>query len=68
MFRESLTAGSKHVMGGVYAAGGVVLQARSATNGTTTEAARRSGTAPEWLRLTRAGNTFTVATSNDGVT
>jgi hypothetical protein len=68
MFRESLTAGSKHVFGAVYAAGGVVLQARSATGGTTVEAARRSGTAPEWLRLTRTGNTFTVAASNDGAT
>lgn len=68
MFRESLTAGSKHVMGAVYAAGGVVLQLRAATGGTTTEAARRSGTAPEWVRLSRAGNTFTVAASNDGLT
>ena len=66
MFRESLTPGSKHVMGVVYAAGGVVLQLRGATGGTSTEAARRSGTAPEWVRLTRAGNTFTVAASNDG--
>lgn len=68
MFRESLVPGSKHVMGAVYAAGGVVLQTRTATGGTSTEVARRPGTAPEWLRLTRAGSTFTVAASNDGVT
>jgi hypothetical protein len=68
MFRESLTPDSKHAMAAVYAAGGIVLQSRSATGGTTTENARRSGAAPEWLRLTRAGNTFSAATSNDGVT
>jgi regulation of enolase protein 1 (concanavalin A-like superfamily) len=68
MFRESLAPGSKHVSGFVYAAGGVVLQLRGATNGASSEAARRSGTAPEWLRLTRVGNTFTFAASNNGVT
>ena len=68
MFRETLDANSKHVLGAVYAAGGVVLQGRSATGGTSSEAARRAGTAPEWVRLRRAGDTFTLSASNDGVT
>ena len=68
MFRESLTAGSKHVTGVVYAAGGVALQLRSATGGPSSDAARTTGTAPEWLRLRRSGNTFSVASSNDGMT
>jgi hypothetical protein len=30
-----------------------------ATNGSSASAALAAGTAPEWLRLTRAGDTFT---------
>jgi regulation of enolase protein 1 (concanavalin A-like superfamily) len=68
MFRETLDADAKHVLGAVYAAGGVALQSRSATGGSSSEAARRAGTVPEWVRLRRAGDTFTLSASNDGVT
>jgi hypothetical protein len=68
MFRETLDANSKHVMGAVYAAGGVVLQLRSATGGASSEAARRAGSTPEWVQLRRSGDTFTLAASNDGMT
>jgi regulation of enolase protein 1 (concanavalin A-like superfamily) len=46
----------------------VVLQLRSATGGASSEAARRAGSAPEWVQLRRAGDTFTLAASNDGIT
>jgi hypothetical protein len=66
MFRESLAAGSKHVMAIVSPAKGVAMQYRGATNGASANAALAAGVAPEWLRLTRAGNTFTGFASEDG--
>src|SRR5436190_4744914 len=44
------------------------LQGRTATNGTTTTIAGPIKTAPYWVRLDRAGNTFTGYRSLDGVT
>jgi hypothetical protein len=67
MFRESLNPGSKHVMTSVTAGSRLTLQSRSAFDGATSQTSR-AGAAPEWLRLTRSGNTFSAATSNDGVT
>jgi hypothetical protein len=68
MFREFTIPGSKHVMAIVSAGRGIALQSRTATNGVSTEHGRRTGTAPEWVRLVRSGNTFTASSSNDGVT
>ena len=68
MFRESLAAGSKHVMAIVSPAKGLAMQYRAATNGSSVSAAPAAGAAPEWLRLTRAGNTFTGFASEDGST
>jgi hypothetical protein len=45
---------------------GIAMQYRGTTGGTSANAALAAGTAPEWLRLTRAGNTFTAFASEDG--
>jgi regulation of enolase protein 1 (concanavalin A-like superfamily) len=68
MFRETLDATSKQVMAIVSPGKGVAMQYRPATGGASAQAAVRSGHAPAWVRLTRAGNTFTSAVSSDGVT
>jgi hypothetical protein len=68
MFRASLDAGSPHVMVVATPGKGLALQYRATALGTSAMAAQAAGTAPEWVRLTRSGNTFTGATSNDGVT
>ena len=68
MFRESLTANARHVMVVVTPGKGVAMQYRSATGGTSAQVAAVTGTAPEWLRLTRRGNAFTGYASADGVT
>jgi regulation of enolase protein 1 (concanavalin A-like superfamily) len=52
----------------VSAAKGVAMQYRVATNGSSASAALAPGAAPEWLRLTRAGDTFTGFASEDGST
>jgi unsaturated chondroitin disaccharide hydrolase len=70
MVRESLAPGAKNV----YAlltptvANGYRLQYRTADAAITTRvSAAETGTAPRWLRLSRAGNTFTAHHSADGV-
>jgi hypothetical protein len=70
MIRESLATGAKNV----YAlltptvANGYRIQYRTANDATTTRvSAAETGTAPRWLRLVRAGNTFTASHSADGV-
>jgi regulation of enolase protein 1 (concanavalin A-like superfamily) len=68
MVRESTAAGSKHVMAIVSPGKGVAMQRRASTNGASANAAVAAGAAPRWLRLTRAGDTFTGHTSTDGVT
>ena len=68
MFRETGEAGSKHVFAMVTPGKGVNLQYRAATNGLSASAASIGGTAPGWLSLQRAGNTFTAFWSTDGIT
>ena len=69
MFREALTAGSKHVMLVVTPSNGVNLQYRATTGGTSTTVTAGTGiTAPIWLKLVRAGSTFTAYRSTDGTT
>jgi regulation of enolase protein 1 (concanavalin A-like superfamily) len=66
MFRETLDPGAKHVMAIVSPGRGVAVQYRGTAGGTSANAALAVGTAPEWLRLTRAGNTFTAFRSENG--
>ena len=68
MFRETLAPGSKHVMLIVSPGNGIAMQYRAATGGPSSQVALQAGAAPEWLRLTRAGNTFTGYASEDGTT
>jgi regulation of enolase protein 1 (concanavalin A-like superfamily) len=70
MFRESLTSGSKHVFALVSPGHGVNLQYRGTTDGQSASASGSgtAGTAPDWLRLTRQGDTFTAEVSVDGRT
>jgi regulation of enolase protein 1 (concanavalin A-like superfamily) len=68
MFRESTSPGSRHIMLIVSPGKGISVQARTVTGGITTEIAREPGAAPEWLRITRAGGTFFMSASPDGIT
>jgi hypothetical protein len=67
MFRESITANSKHVDLVVTPGKGVSLQHRSATGGVSVIAGSAAGAAPGWVRLKRTGNVFTGFWSTDGV-
>ena len=68
MFREALTPGSRHVMLIVAPGKGIAMQYRSATGGSSSHLVLQPGTAPEWVRITRTGNTFTGEASEDGAT
>jgi len=73
MFRElngpnPQAPGSRHVMVVVTPGKGVAMQYRAIENGPSAQVAVQAGTAPQWVRLTRDGNTFTGWTSEDGVT
>jgi regulation of enolase protein 1 (concanavalin A-like superfamily) len=68
MVRENLTAGSKHAMTAITPGNGVAFQRRTTTGGTSTHTAGVAVAAPYWVRMTRAGNTFTAHQSPDGVT
>jgi hypothetical protein len=47
---------------------GVAMQYRAEPNGLSAQVAVRPGTAPEWVRLSRSGATYTGYASEDGVT
>jgi hypothetical protein len=69
MIRASNAANAPYVAILLTPGAGILLQSRSTTGGTTTvTTALPSVTAPYWLRLTRAGNTFTASYSSDGAT
>jgi regulation of enolase protein 1 (concanavalin A-like superfamily) len=65
MFRETLDPASAHVMLIASPEKGLALQYRSSTGGISQSVAI-AGAAPEWLRLTRAGDAFTASVSQDG--
>ena len=67
MFRETLTATSKHTMTDVTPAAGVEFLSRNAASGVTV-ADVAAGTAPKWVRVVRSGNVFTSYTSDNGTT
>jgi hypothetical protein len=66
MFRETLDPGSKQVMAIVSPSKGIAMQYRSATNGSSAQAAQIAGHAPVWLMLRRFGNHFEASYSTDG--
>jgi len=68
MIRESLLPGSTNALMLVAASKGLNFQARTTTSGTSTSIAGPLKPAPYWVRIDRAGNTFTGYRSIDGVT
>lgn len=68
MMRETLDAGSPHGSMLVSAGKGLAFQRRVTANGVSTSTSGGSGTAPHFVRLSRAGNTVTASTSVDGST
>ena len=68
MIRESLTASSRHAILNVTPAAGIEFMRRLSPGASTTFTSGGNETAPKWLRLSRAGNTFSAYKSNDGVT
>ena len=65
MMRDSLADNAAHVTTVVQGNRVRVLD-RASTGGSTTDVAGYSQGAPEWLRIERSGNTFTLSHSNDG--
>ena len=67
MIRQSTAANSAHVYYGIKPGGEIEAIARATTGGTAYNNFGGGSTGP-WVRLTRAGNLFTIARSADGVT
>jgi endonuclease/exonuclease/phosphatase family metal-dependent hydrolase len=66
MMRETLDANSRHAFMLVSPSKGLAFQRRTSTGGTTTHTSGGSGAAPYYLKLTRAGKTFTAYKSTSG--
>jgi len=66
MIRESLSAGSKHVMMVVTPGKGIAMQYRKSTGGDSAQAAQVPGVAPAWVRLVKHIDTVTASWSTDG--
>jgi regulation of enolase protein 1 (concanavalin A-like superfamily) len=69
MFRETLTAGSRHALVALTPGNGIAFQYRTTTAGSSGDAGSRpAAPAPNnWLRLTRRGDVFTGYQSTDGI-
>ena len=67
MIRETLTPGSRQAMMVLTPANGAVFQRRVTTGGSSATTSGGSVTAPYWVKLVRAGTSFTGYTSADGV-
>jgi endonuclease/exonuclease/phosphatase family metal-dependent hydrolase/regulation of enolase protein 1 (concanavalin A-like superfamily) len=68
MMRETLSAGSKHAFMLVSSGRGLAFQRRTASNAASSDTDGGAGTAPGFVRITRAGNVFTAYRSSDGTT
>jgi regulation of enolase protein 1 (concanavalin A-like superfamily) len=69
MWRDSLDAGAKYALVAVTPGNGAAFQARITPGSNALDVAiQRSITVPQWLRLTRAGETFSAYTSANGET
>ena len=67
MIRESLGAGAKNAFTLASSAKGLAFQRRTATNGQTVSTIA-GGAPPRWVKVQRAGATFTSSVSTDGAT
>jgi hypothetical protein len=68
MIRETLSSSSRHAMMNMNVGNGATFQRRTTTGGSSASTSRTSDTLPFWVRLVRAGSTFTGYKSSDGVT
>ncbi len=68
MFRDSLAAGSRHAFMCASAGAGTAFQRRTAADSSTVSSGGTLSSFPVWLRLVRAGATFTGYESVDGQT
>jgi hypothetical protein len=68
MMRESVEPNSRHVFALVSPGKGVAMQYRPTPGGVSFSTGPRAGTAPEWIKLVRSGDTFISSVSEDGVT
>ena len=69
MMRESVATNARNVLLSLTTANGLVFTSRQLVNGSTAlRASALSQTPPVWLKLARAGDTFTAAFSADGHT
>jgi glucose/arabinose dehydrogenase/regulation of enolase protein 1 (concanavalin A-like superfamily) len=66
MIRETSAADSAHAFMLVSTSKGLAFQRRTAAGALSTSTSGALGTAPKWVRLTRAGTTITAAYSSDG--
>lgn len=68
MVRGSTAAGSAHAAMFVSTGKGLAFQRRTRDGGSSTHTSGGAGTAPRWVRLTRAGNVVTASVSTNGST
>ena len=68
MMRDTLQPGARHAFMLTSPSKGHAFQRRPAAGGVSTHTSGGAGTAPVWVRLTRAGSTFSAHRSQDGVT
>jgi regulation of enolase protein 1 (concanavalin A-like superfamily) len=66
MMRQSLDAGSAQALMLVSTGKGLAFQRRTVTGGASVSTAGPAGTAPRWVKLTRAGQEITASVSADG--
>jgi hypothetical protein len=66
MLRDTLTAGSAHVILDVKPDGGIEFLQRSAAGGVTTSLGGAAVSFPIWLRLVRTGSSVSAAVSSNG--
>jgi outer membrane protein assembly factor BamB/regulation of enolase protein 1 (concanavalin A-like superfamily) len=67
MMRLDNSAGSPYYAVLQTPSNGLVVQYRAAANGGSSQLAINNGTAPVWLKISRAGANFTAYTSTDGI-
>jgi regulation of enolase protein 1 (concanavalin A-like superfamily) len=66
MMRDGVSAGAAHASMFVSSSRGLAFQRRPTPNGSSVNTAGPAATAPYWVRMSRAGNTFTADVSTDG--
>ena len=67
MIRQTLAPDSPHALMAASVSRGFAFQRRTLAGGASTHTSGGAGTAPQWVRLTRAGTMVTASVSTDGV-